>query len=255
MNVKSGARSRFAAIASGIWMGVILAAFSGAVGLVALPTLSAVLVFFGLRSFQPGQVSVIWRTGPTSQVAIMTTLTATLLLPVAAAVGIGVAVSLLLQLNRDAMDLQVVELIPLEDGRAAEAAPPRKLPSRRVTILNVYGSLLYAGSRTLQAKLPDPSAAQSAALVLRLRRYTSLGATFIKVISDYAAHVAAGGGRVYLSGLEADVIEQLRKAGLLGERVQATEATPILGESTRAAFLDAESWLLKGGADENGRPS
>lgn len=148
------------------------------------------------------------------------------------------------------MDLQVVELIPLDDGRAAEAPPPGKLASHSITILNVYGSLLYAGSRTLQAKLPDPSTSQSAALVLRLRKRTSLGATFIKVISDYAAQVAAGGGRVYLSGLDPDVIEQLRKGGLLGDRVRATEATPILGESTRAAYLDAESWLLRTGSGE-----
>ena len=74
--------------------------------------------------------------------------------------------------------------------------------------------------------------------------------TFIKVISDYGAGVAAGGGRVYLSGLEADVIEQLRKGGLLGDHVRATEATAILGESTRAAYLDAESWLLKSGPGE-----
>jgi len=250
MNVKAGARTRFAAVAGGVWMAVILAAFSSAVGLVALPTLSAVLIFFGVSSFQPAQVSAVWRTGPISQVAIITTLTATLLLPVAAAVGIGVALSLLLQLNRDAMDLQVVELIPLDDGRAAEAPPPSKLASHSVTILNVYGSLLYAGSRTLQAKLPDPSKSQSAALVLRLRKRTSLGATFIKVISDYAAQLAVGGGRVYMSGLDAHVIEQLRKGGLLGDRVRATEATPILGESTRAAYLDAESWLLKTGSGE-----
>lgn len=250
MNVKARARTRLAAVAGGVWMAVILAAFSGAVGLVALPTLSAVLIFFGIRSFQPAQISAVWRTGSISQVAIITTLTATLLLPVAAAVGIGVALSLLLQLNRDAMDLQVVELIPLEDGRAAEAPAPRKLASRSVTILNVYGSLLYAGARTLQAKLPDPSTSQSAALVLRLRKRTSLGATFIKVISDYASRVAAGGGRVYLSGLEPDVIEQLRKGGLLGDRVRATEATSILGESTRSAYLDAESWLLKIGSGE-----
>jgi len=250
MNVKAGARTRVAAVTGGVWMAVILAAFSSAVGLVALPTLSAVLIFFGVSSFQPAQISAVWRTGPISQTVIITTLTATLLLPVAAAVGIGVALSLLLQLNRDAMDLQVVELIPLEDGRAAEAPPPPKLASRGVTILNIYGSLLYAGARTLQAKLPDPSEAQSAALVLRLRKRTSLGATFIKVISDYAAQLAVGGGRVYMSGLDADVIEQLRKGGLLGDRVRATEATPILGESTRAAYLDAESWLLTTGTGD-----
>jgi hypothetical protein len=43
------------------------------------------------------------------------------------------------------------------------------LCSERVTVLDVCGSLLYAGSRTLQVKLPDPAAAERAVLVLRLR--------------------------------------------------------------------------------------
>jgi sulfate permease, SulP family len=111
INVKSGARSMLAGVAAGIWMGILLAAFSGAVGEVAVPTLAAVLIFFGVSTFQGGQIRSIWRTGPGSQVAMITTFAATLLLPVAAAVGIGVALSLLLQLNRDAMDLTVVELV------------------------------------------------------------------------------------------------------------------------------------------------
>ncbi len=247
INVKSGARSMLAGVASGVWMGIILAAFSGAVGEVAVPTLSAVLIFFGVSTFQADQIRTIWRIGPSSQVAIVATFTATLLLPVAAAVGIGVALSLLLQLNRDAMDLAVVELIPLDDGRMAEAQPPTELAGHRVTILDVYGSLLYAGSRTLQAKLPDPSNAERAVLVLRLRGRTALGATFVKVMSGYADRLAEVGGRIYLSGLSRDVIGRLRAAGLLGDAVRAAEATPIIGESTRAAFLDAQEWLVRTG--------
>jgi SulP family sulfate permease len=53
-----------------------------------------------------------------------------------------------------------------------------------VTILDVYGSLLFAGARTLQAHLPDPGTARSPVVVLRRRRRTSLGATFVKVVAD-----------------------------------------------------------------------
>jgi sulfate permease, SulP family len=101
------------------------------------------------------------------------------------------------------MDLTVVELIPIEDGRLAEAKPPKVLPSGDVTILDVYGSLLSAGSRTLQAKLPDPGGAQAPALVLRLRGRMALGATFLKVISDYSDLLSEAGGRLYLSGMDA----------------------------------------------------
>jgi sulfate permease, SulP family len=241
VNLKSGAKTRLAAVASGAWMAVILAGFSSAIGEVAEPTLAAVLIYFGLSSFRLGELRTIMRTGPSTQVAVVTTFTATLLLPVAAAVGIGVALTLLQQLNRDAMDLTVVELIPLDDGRLAETEPPARLPSDRVTILDVYGSLLYAGSRTLQVLLPEPG--EHAVLVLRLRGRISLGATFLKVISDYADLLAATGGRLYLSGLDADLIEWLRGTGRVGGPVQIARATPVLGESTYAAYLDAATWL------------
>ena len=62
------------------------------------------------------------RSGRISQVVVITTFAATLFLPVAAAVGIGVALSLLLQLNQEAMDLTVVELVPRDDGRSRSAS-------------------------------------------------------------------------------------------------------------------------------------
>ena len=109
----------------------------------------------------------------------------------------------------------------------------------------MYGSLLYAGSRTLQAHLPDPTGTQAPAVVLRLRGRTSLGATFIKVASDYADRLADVGGRLYLSGLQPSLTERLHRTGTIDGPMRAFEATPIVGESTHEAYLDAESWLVK----------
>src|SRR6266496_2519363 len=151
LNVTVGGRTRWAAIWSGVWMLVILAIFSGVVAKIAVPTLGAILIFAAIGSLRPGEVATILRTGRISQIAVITTFAATLFLPVAAAVGIGVALSLLLQLNAEAMDLSVVELIPRDDGRFEERPPPTALTSHHVTVLDVYGSLMYAGARTLAA--------------------------------------------------------------------------------------------------------
>jgi SulP family sulfate permease len=245
LNVSVGGRTRWAAIWSGIWMLVILAIFSGLVRKIAVPTLGAILIFAAISSLRPGEVASILRTGRISQVAVITTFAVTLFLPVAAAVGIGVALSLLLQLNQEAMDLVVVEIVPLGDGRFEERPPPTALTSHHVTILDVYGSLLYAGSRTLQAHLPSPAGAKSPVVVLRLRRRTSLGATFVKVVAGYADQLDEAGGRLYLSGLEPGLVETLRRTGHVDGPVRAFEATPVVGESTQAAYLDAEAWLVK----------
>jgi SulP family sulfate permease len=142
---------------------VILIIFSGGVRKIAVPTLGAILIFAAVSSLWPAEVATILRTGRTSQVAVITTFAVTLFLPVAVAVGIDVALSLRLRLNQEAMDLAVVQLIPRDGGRFEERPPPAVLPSHQVTVLDVYGSLLYAGARTLAAHLPDPGSAQSQA--------------------------------------------------------------------------------------------
>ena len=245
LNVTVGGKTRWASIWSGVWMLIILAAFSGLVAKLAVPPLGAILIFAAIGSLRPGEVASILRTGRVSQVVVITTFAATLFLPVAAAVGIGVALSLLLQLNQEAMDLAVVELIPRDDGRFEERKPPAVLTSFHVTVLDVYGSLLYAGARTLQARLPAPGDARSPVVVLRLRRRTSLGSTFVKVVADYADQLVDSGGRLYLSGLDPSLTEQLHRTGHVDGPVRAFEATPVVGESTQAAYLDAEAWLVK----------
>lgn len=245
LSVSAGARSRWAAIFSGIWMAVILLAFSGVVGTVAMPTLAAVLIVAALGSLRAGQVRAIMRTSRISQIAVCATFIATLLLPVAAAVGLGVVFALLMQLNREALDLRIVELVPTDTGSFAEKPAGMRLESRKVLLLDVYGSLYYAGARTLQAHLPDPEGSISPAVVLRLRGRALLGATSYAVLSDYAARVAAVGGCFYLTGLDPEVLAQVqRNRTVVGAGdVRLFEATEIVGEASLEAYRSAEAWL------------
>jgi SulP family sulfate permease len=225
---------------------VILVVFAGLVGQVAMPTLAAVLIFAAVGALRPHQLATIWRTGRLSQIAIAGTFVATLFLPVAAAVGVGVVLSLMLQLNQEAMDLTVVELVPTDDHQFRQQSAPSALPSHRVTILDVYGSLFYAGSRTLEAMLPDPSGAVDAAVVLRLRGRTSLGSTFFTIVAAYSKRLADGGGRLYLTGIEPALSARLHRDGgraLTGSAV-LYDAAPVLGASTLAALHDAETWVI-----------
>ncbi len=244
VNIAAGARSRWAGILSGVWMLVILLAFSGVIGLVAQPTLAALLICAGIGSLHPGRIMTILRTGSISQVAFVTTFAATLFLPVAAAVGIGVALSLILQLNREALDLRIVQLVPGEDGRLREHDAPAALTGHTVTMLDVYGSLLYAGSRTLQAHLPNCADAERAAVIIRLRGRTELGATFFLVVDDYAQRLAERGGRLFLSGLDPTLLAQFtRVGGPAASRITMIAATEVIGESSAAAYARASAWV------------
>jgi SulP family sulfate permease len=121
-----------------------------------------------------------------------------------------------------------------------------------VTLLDVYGSLYYAGAKTLAARLPDPGGAERPVVVLRLRGRTRLGATSVVVIDGYAKRLADAGGRLFLSGVDTDLAEQLTHAGRLrgGGDVQVVTATQVIGESSDKAYAEAQRWL----ADRRGTP-
>ena len=52
LNISAGAQGRWASIFSGIWMLAILALFSGIVGVVAMPTLAAILIVAAVGSLR-----------------------------------------------------------------------------------------------------------------------------------------------------------------------------------------------------------
>ncbi|WP_250030229.1 SulP family inorganic anion transporter [Paractinoplanes maris] len=243
LNVTAGARTRWAAVFAGGWMLVILALFAGLVGRVAQPTLAAILIFAAAGSLSPAKVGGVVRTGLIPRIAVVATFLATLFLPVAAAVGVGVVLSLILQLNRDALDLTIVELVPDGDHRLIERPAPAQPASDAVTLLDVYGSLLYAGARTLQARLPDPTGTRRPAVVLRMRGRVSLGATFFVVLADYAERLGRVDGRLYLSGVDPGLVDQLDR--LSAGRVRVVPATAVVGESSRLAYHLAQSYLVR----------
>lgn len=240
LNATSGARTRWGAILSGVWLLGILVAFAPLVGKVPMPTLAAILIVAAARALEPGGLIAIWSSGSTSRIALVATFFATLLLPVSAAVGIGVALSLILQLNREALDLKVVRL-RVEDGHLVEMPAPVRLADHQIVILDVYGSLFYAGARTLQANLPDPTGAHAPIVILRLRGRTSVSATFLAVIGDYVRRLDEAGGALYLSGVDPRIRERWTDQLLdrQGVRVEFFPATPTIGESTLAAYAQA----------------
>ena len=246
LNIAAGARSRWASIFAGVWMLIILVAFSGVVGLVPMPTLAAVLIFAAVMSLRFNDMGVVWKTSPTGKIGMVITFIATLALPVAAAVAVGVICSLLLQLNREQMDLRVVRLTPDEAGVLVEQPVPTVLPDSEPVILDVYGSLLYAGARTLEAHLPDPRHSKKPVVILRLRGRTSLGSTFFGVIAGYADAMDAAGGRLYLSGVQQDMVDRFHHSQVqdVQGKIRVFHATKVIEASTIAALKDARSWLI-----------
>ena len=249
--VVSGAGSRLASIFAGLWMVAIVLFFTAPVSYVVMPALGALLIYASAKTIKLANIISIWAIGWPSILAGGTTFIAMLFLPIQGAVGLGAFLSALLYVYESSNDISVVELRKREDGRIEEQRPPKRLAGNKVTVLDVYGPLFYAGARTLARLLPEPQDAENPAVILRLRGRRTIGATLVEVLADYAAKLKATNGRLYLTGVDETAYDQAVQSGKLSLTgpVRAYEVTPIIGESTREAYSDAQAWLVRQGDD------
>ena len=246
LNVRAGARTRLAAILSGVWIIVIVLVLGGVVEQVPMPSLAALLVVAAVGTFNLRESQSIWQSGWESRATIGLTFLATLFLPVQFAVAAGILLSAGLYLSSAAADVRVVELVRQEDGGLAEQKAPRKLTSDSVTILQVYGSLFFAGARTLARRLPEPGDAERPAVLLRLRGHTRAGATLMDVLSRYARDIEARDGQLFMAGLSPELVQQFassRKLNLAPDELFAAQA--LQGESVRESYEAATAWLIR----------
>jgi SulP family sulfate permease len=245
INVISGAATRWGSIFAGLWMAVIVVAVPGLVGFIAMPALGALLMVAGAGSLKLSELAALRNAGWPSVLAGVTTYLATLFLPIQAAVALGVVLAALLFLSRTANAVTIAELVRHPDGRIEERTPPRQLPDRAITVLDVYGELFYAGARTFERLLPAARGADRPVVIVRLRGRGTLGATLTDVLGRYAEEIAAVNGRLYLTGVSGAAHQQIARSDKLREpgAVRAHQATPFVLESTRAAVADGQAWL------------
>jgi len=244
LNVAGGARTRWALLFQAAFVVLLVLIFSDLLGLIPMTALAALLIYMGASTIKVSGVRAVLVSTRTSASAMLVTFVATLVMPLEQAVLLGVILAAVLFLYRASTDIRLVQIVP-EDGGFRECPPPAQLASDRVTMLDVYGSLFYAGARTVGRLLPSPRGASRAVVVLRLRGQSNLGVTFLDVASAYARQLQAGGGTLFLAGVDPAVKRQMAKTGHLREigEDHVFKAGTLVGASTGAAFRAGQAWL------------
>ncbi len=240
-----GAKSRVANFVVGPIIAVVVLLFSGAVETIPLATLAGLLVIIGVRAIKAGAVETVWQTSVAPRAIMAITFVAVLMMPIQYAVMLGVIVSILQYVYSSSLDVRVVELARADDGTYAEQSAPEVLPDGRVTVLDIYGSVFYAGADIISGLLPAAIGSHRPAAVIRLRGRTDVGSTFLGIVERYRGEIEAAGGVLLLAGVEPQLHEQLERTGVL-DAVGADhvcEAQPTLTASVSVAVETAERWL------------
>lgn len=242
----AGGRNRWGIVIQAPIVIALILLFNDLLAMIPMAGLAAVLIYSALLAINLKRVATVGSATRASFVTMLVTFVATLLIPLQQAVVLGVVLAGILYIYRSSTDVRVMQLVRRPEGMA-EVEAPTDLPGNAVTILEIYGSIFYAGARTLGQRLPTVGDAEGPVVILRLRGHGDMGSTFLNVISTYARKIEANGGKLLLSGVDPDAKERLAASGHLDaigvENVFT--ADEIIGHSTDAAFQAGNALLAE----------
>ena len=245
VNVQLGGRHRIANVVIAPVIATVLLLLAPAVELIPTATLGAMLVLIGSRAIDVPAIRAVWQTSVQTRTIMLITFVGTLIVPVQYAVIIGVALSIVQYTYRSSLDVRVVSLARDDQGRYVEGEAPESLPDDSITVLDVYGSVFYAGTDAIDRLLPNALGACNTVVVLRLRGRADVGSTFLELIKRYSAQLGEQGGYLALVGIGPALLDQLVRTGaadVIG-REHIYMAEPALMASVDVAVTDAEAWL------------
>jgi sulfate permease, SulP family len=246
LNKAAGARSRLALMIASVVMAVIIVAFAGLVGYIAMPALAGLLILIGYRTIKPADLQSVWKTGAVQKTVLLTTFALTMVIPLQYSVLVGVGLSVILHVIRQSNQVTIKRWRLDPGGDLIETDPPAQLPANEVVALQPYGSLFFAAAPVLEAQLPAPAdTSRNCVVILRLRGRTDLGTTFMDALRRYAQALTAAGSKLVIVSASERIQEQLRVTGVAGviapEDIYAGDER--VGATLKRAYADAVAWI------------
>jgi SulP family sulfate permease len=243
--MSAGARSRLSNISAGLFVAVIVLLAAPLVELVPMPALAALLIVAGFQGLRLKEAVTVWNTGRISTVIMIMTFIATLFIPLQYAVLLGMVLSVVLYVFRQSNKVVITQWVLQPEGFPLEQPVPKQLPSQRLTLLHVYGSLFFAAAKSMEEMLPKVDETTHAVVGISLRGQGEIGSTFVTVLKRYTEQLQARDSQLMLIGVDEAARDQLAKTGvlkLIGEK-NVFLATPQLGEAMNQAVEAAHAWL------------
>ncbi|MFD1547248.1 SulP family inorganic anion transporter [Nonomuraea guangzhouensis] len=241
VNVRSGARSRVAAIIHAVVLAVIVFAASGLVARIPLAALAGVLLATTVRMVEVGSLRAIARSTRGDALVMALTFVVTVALDLVTAVALGIGVAIVLALRAVARTVQV-EQVPLEAGDHTEEE--RRLLAEHIVAYRFDGPLFFAAAHRFLLELSQ--VADVRVVILRLSRVTTIDATGAHVLGDAITRLEQRGITVLLSGIKPRHGQVLAALGVAEHLRRDGQIFP----DTPAAIARAHILLASEGAAE-----
>ena len=231
VNVRSGGRSRLAAITQSVALLLVILVAARWVSYIPLAALAGVLIATVIQMIEVSSLRSVMKATRGDAVVLIATALATIVFDLVIAVVVGMAIAGLYALRQVAKSAQVEE-IPLEAGDCSDEE--QELLDSNVVAYRLDGPLFFGAAHTFLLEVAETSDVR--VVILRLSRIRTLDATGATVLGDTIKTLEGRGVTVLLSGVRDTHDSVFRALGVydnLSDPAHVFENTPAAIEHAR----------------------
>jgi sulfate permease, SulP family len=221
VNVRSGARTRLAAISHGLIVLAIVALAAPLASAVPLAALAGILVVVAARMVESHALRTILRSTKSDAFILVLTMVVTVLFDLILAIEVGLVAAGILFIVRMSRMLSIdpMQLLgepdPARHDSDADAEAEQRLLRERVVAYRIDGPIFFgAANRFFDQLLKTGGGIR--VVILRLRRVPVMDATGANALDALVDRLGREGVAVMLSGLQPQPRELLGRMGVLG---------------------------------------
>ena len=240
VNVRSGARTRLAALTHALILAAIMYAAAGLVADIPLAALAGVLLATTVRMVETASIRAITRASGADTAVMAATFLVTVVFDLVTAVAVGVGFAAVLALRAIARSA-TVEQVPL-DALDAVSAEEGELLRQHIVAYRIDGALFFGAAHSFLLELADVSDVQ--VVILRMSRVSTIDATGAIVLEDAISELEHRGITVLISGAKPEHLRPLTALGVFatgGDDVRRSfDTTPQAIAYARTLVADVD---------------
>lgn len=209
VNVRSGARSRLAALTHSVLLLVVVLVAARWVGRIPLAALAGVLIATAVQMIRVSSLAPLMRATRGDAATLVLTAVATVALDLVQAVLVGLAAAGFFALRHTAATARLEE-VPLDDSDHHDEE--RRLLDEQIVAYRLDGPLFFAAAHDFLLELAEVKRVR--VVVLRMSHLTAVDATGAHVLADTIGRLEQRGVTVLLSGTRPEHLAVLEQLGV-----------------------------------------
>lgn len=232
VNVRSGARTRMAALTHSILLLGVVYLLSGPVGAIPLAALAAVLMVTAVRMISWRVVARLIRSSRSAAASFAVTAIVTVCFDLIQAVEIGILVTAVFALAAVARRSGV---------RREDLPTPRQPGDEHIVLLRLDGAMFFGAAERISAEILDASHPEARVVIIRLSQLGMLDATGAHTLARIAEELESRGITVIIKGVRAEHRDLLANIGIIESLRHENHLVETLEEAVAHARRHADT--------------